>query len=159
MSDGPIRLEFTVYGTPAQKGSVKAINKGQFAVVVPDNKPQQLQWQGAVSDKAAQAMDGTDLITEPVAIGMYFRFRRKQYHFGTGRNAGRLKKSAPDHHGRKPDLDKLARCVLDALTGVVYHDDSLFALSDGLSKRWTMRPEGVTITVRVLTAADLKEDS
>ena len=28
------------------------------------------------------------------------------------------------YHLKKPDVDKLARCVLDGLTGVVYRDDS-----------------------------------
>lgn len=50
-----------------------------------------------------------------------FRFARPKSHLT---KKGVLTKSAPRTHVSKPDLDKLVRTVLDALTGVVIHDDS-----------------------------------
>lgn len=35
-----------------------------------------------------------------------------------------LRKSAPVHHLKKPDLDKLTRAALDPLTGLLWRDDS-----------------------------------
>ena len=32
--------------------------------------------------------------------------------------------SAPRHMAVMPDIDKLARCALDALTGIVFEDDA-----------------------------------
>jgi Holliday junction resolvase RusA-like endonuclease len=45
----------------------------------------------------------------------------------------KAKKRAPRPEGwkvTKPDVDKIARCVLDALTGVVYGDDAQVAALD-----------------------------
>jgi Holliday junction resolvase RusA-like endonuclease len=60
----------------------------------------------------------------PVHVRMTFNLPRPAGHYGSGKNAGKVRASAPREHVTKPDLDKLARCVLDALTGVVYADDS-----------------------------------
>lgn len=70
------------------------------------------------------------LVKEPfegaVGVSAVFYVCRPKSHFGTGRNAGCLRKSAPAYPvtKRAGDLDKLARAVLDALTGVAYRDDS-----------------------------------
>lgn len=50
---------------------------------------------------------------------------RPKSHFGTGKNAKILKKSAPAalHCPRTPDGDKILRAILDALTGYVWKDD------------------------------------
>ena len=52
-----------------------------------------------------------------------FIFTRPAGHFGSGRNADRLLPSAPAHKVTSPDLDKLVRAVLDAMTGVLFADD------------------------------------
>lgn len=50
---------------------------------------------------------------------------RPKSHFGTGKNAKILKKSAPAvlHCPRTPDGDKILRAILDALTGYAWKDD------------------------------------
>ena len=50
-----------------------------------------------------------------IVLDLLFRFPRPRSHFGTGRNAGQLKPSAPFYVRTRPDLDKLARAVGDAL--------------------------------------------
>ena len=59
----------------------------------------------------------------PVYVQLDFYLSRPKSHYGTGRNAQKIKESAPSWPGR-PDVDKLARAVLDALTGLVIADDS-----------------------------------
>ena len=56
-----------------------------------------------------------------------FVLPRPKSHFGTGRNAGVLKPSAPSHHTTYPDVDKLARAVFDALqsAGAVVNDSAI----------------------------------
>lgn len=61
---------------------------------------------------------------EAVAVALRFGLPRPKGHWGTGRNADRLKPSAPAWPATKPDVDKLERAVLDALTGVLWADDS-----------------------------------
>jgi Holliday junction resolvase RusA-like endonuclease len=58
-------------------------------------------------------------------VKIEFRFPRHNSHFGTGKNVGKLKASAPKFVAVKPDVDKLIRAVLDALTDAgVFRDDS-----------------------------------
>lgn len=62
--------------------------------------------------------------TEPLIVGIDFYRARNKTHFGTGRNAELLKASAPPYPITAPDIDKLTRSVLDAMTGVIYANDS-----------------------------------
>lgn len=57
----------------------------------------------------------------PVAVELEFVMPRPRAHFGA---AGRLRPSAPRQHLRKPDVDNLAKLVLDALPGTHLHDDA-----------------------------------
>lgn len=61
--------------------------------------------------------------TKAVALELEFIFTRPKSHFGTGRNSGVLKPSAPEFHTKRPDLDNLIKFVEDALNGVFYTDD------------------------------------
>jgi len=60
----------------------------------------------------------------PVSVLIHFYLPRPAWHFGTGRNAGRLKDGAPRYPARRPDVDKLIRSTLDGLKEAgVYGDD------------------------------------
>ncbi len=90
------------------------------------------------------------LHTGMVHLEMHFYLPRPQGHFGTGSNEGLLKPSAPKEHTKKPDVTKLARAAEDALTNIVYKDDSQVTLvnaakyyADGWQK------PGVKIIVRM----------
>lgn len=67
----------------------------------------------------------------PVGIGIAFVFVRPKSHYTS---KGELRAGAPSHPG-KPDIDKLCRAVLDALTGILYHDDAQ-VVSLNASKRY-----------------------
>ena len=83
-------------------------------------------WKQLVRDTAIAAGANPDhqLLHGPVAVEMRFVRTRPRTHFGTGRNTGQMKNSAPAFPTTRPDVLKLARGVEDALTGVVWHDDS-----------------------------------
>src|SRR5690349_6109042 len=99
--------------------------------MVEDN-PRLPAWRSAVMDAAVLAARDAELpgaLTTPVWLEATFCFQRPRSHYGTGRNAGTVKPSAPgQYHAQKPDGDKLTRALFDALTvaGVV-RDDSLIA--------------------------------
>lgn len=57
----------------------------------------------------------------PIRLFVAFHIRRPKAHYTT---KGAVKPSAPAHPTIKPDLTKLLRAVEDALTGVVWRDDS-----------------------------------
>jgi Holliday junction resolvase RusA-like endonuclease len=132
-------IAFDVLGTPAPKGSAQAFIVGkrggpQRAVVAPGGssttRARMKGWDAAVRD-AARACIGDvyapPFVDSPLVVGITFRMARPQGHWGKGRNAGQLSSGAPVFPRSKPDIDKLARATLDALTGIVFDDDSRIA--------------------------------
>ena len=133
-------LGVVVYGDAKTKGSTRSFvpktkggaparrPNGTLLVVTKDDAGEGGKaWAGAVADATGRAMLETGFKTVgpkvPVVIEMVFYRPRGAGHFGTGRNAGVLKDSAPAAPSVKPDVDKLARAVLDALKHVAWHDD------------------------------------
>ncbi len=140
-------ISFFVAGTPVPKGSAKAFVVKGRAIVTQDNGAKQKPWASAISYTAAQHKSA--LIIGPVSISVIFTMPRLKGHYGTGSKAALIKQNAPLYHTSKPDLDKLLRCVKDALTGVIWKDDSQVAIVSRLSKSYGDRP-GVLITVEEL---------
>src|ERR1044072_7246091 len=144
------RVEFTVIGHPQPAGSKRAFpNKGGGVSVV-DANPKAKSWQAEVSVAAIQVMIDTELpmFEGPCGLAVVFTLARPQGHFGTGRNAGVLKDSAPVHPIVKPDSTKLLRGVEDAMTTIVWRDDSQ-VVEQFVLKRYGV-PEGAKVTVWTL---------
>ena len=141
-------VSFTVYGTPAPQGSKRAFVAGGRAVVVDDNKPKLRSWRQDVRKAALDA--GPQMSREPVDVSVTFFLARPKGHYGTGRNAGVVRGSAPRHPAVKPDLDKLLRSTLDGLKEAgVYHDDAQVVIVAGV-KEYCRRDQapGAFITIR-----------
>lgn len=116
-------IQFTVYGEPTTQGSKRAFVRGGRAVVV-SHKPRRLSaWREAVAQAAGNTYQG-EMLTGPVKLSMCFVRPRPNTHYGTGRNRGAVKPSAPAKPTTKPDVTKLVRSVEDACTGVIWRDDS-----------------------------------
>jgi crossover junction endodeoxyribonuclease RusA len=110
-------LAFTVYGVAAPKGSAKAFMRPgmRFPVVTHDN-PRTKPWQESVVSAALEAMSGAAPHEGPVGVVLSFYLPRP---------ASLPKRVTRPIRSRGSDLDKLERCVLDALTRAgVYRDDA-----------------------------------
>lgn len=143
MSDS---IAFTVYGRPAQMGSKRAFIRGGRAIVTDDNSAKRKQWANAVATAAADAMQGNSVLTGPVRLEAVFHFSRPKSHFGTGKKSSELKGSSPCRHAQTPDLDKLIRCLGDAISGIVFRDDSqVWSLT--ASREWTTSQERCHVQV------------
>lgn len=83
-------------------------------------------WRATIAAAASDERHGRT-ITGPVRLDAVFVMPRPKHHFGTGRNAGRLKASAPVYCCTRPDLDKLLRALLDGLvdSGLIRDDDQV----------------------------------
>lgn len=120
-------LEFTVTGLPQPKGSTRSFVIGRGtpharAVTTSDN-PKNKGWQQTIANCAALELQRAvnrdcRFLTEPVVIEIWFYLPRPKALL-TKSKAGQ-----PIPHTKKPDLDKLVRSCKDALTGVVWTDDS-----------------------------------
>ena len=101
-----------VRGNPATQGSKQAFVRGRRAVLVESSK-RLPAWRIAVQDAALQHLDPIPAGV-PVAVEIVFVMPRTK---------AMGNRPAPPMVQR-PDADKLARAVLDGLTGPAFADDS-----------------------------------
>ncbi len=144
-TEGTHTVEFTVIGRPQPAGSKRGFPMKGRGVRIVDANPKAAPWKAAVAHAARQAYDGP-LMRGPLSVSMTFYVKRPKGHYGTGRNAERLRPSAPSDPTVKPDVLKLARGTEDAMTGVVYADDAQ-TVSLTAEKRYG-EPERAEIVVR-----------
>ena len=115
MPSSPASFTFRVLGTPVPQGSVKAFGSR----VVANNEHALGSWRSDVAAAAQRAKPADWDINAPVSLRCEFVFPRPLSHYGTGKNATKLKPSAPRYHVKTPDVDKLVRGVADSIGDAV----------------------------------------
>jgi crossover junction endodeoxyribonuclease RusA len=105
-------IQFFVPGKPATKGSTKSFASKRTGKIVTVSDCKRLKgWEKRVAGHALTAKRPGPLSCGSIGMGIEFFLARPQI----------------DHNDlptSKPDLDKLTRAILDALTGVLYEDDA-----------------------------------
>ena len=110
-----MKIQFTVYGNPkAQKRhrtgkghnyDPSESDKADFLAMARDRKP------------------ASPLVNQGIKVGLAFFMPRPKYHFNS---KGEVKERyAYIAHTKTPDVDNLAKMVLDALKGTYWHDDAM----------------------------------
>ena len=128
-------------GEPVPQGSLRAFVRDGRPVITYGPRAVALgTWRGLVAAGALDVLGATAPATGPVAVRLGFRFRRPATHYGA---RGLLPRFAANYPG--PDLDKLTRAVLDALSGIAYRDDRQ-VVAVRASKRYG-DPPGVDVTL------------
>ena len=134
-----------VRGTPAPQGSKRHIGGGRMIEMSKAVGP----WREAVI--AAAVKQVTAPLTGPVRVRLRFQLARPASHYSHGRNEGMIKPSAPDFPSVRPDIDKLCRAVLDALTMAgAWRDDGQVALLSAV--KWYSWQPGCVIAIDELGA-------
>jgi len=130
-----VSLNVRIYGPPVAQGSMKGFVVKGRAILTSNNAAKLKPWRQQIAETAVAA--GAAPLGGPVQILCHFYVRRPK---------GRPKKyGLPD---KRPDLDKLLRSVLDALTGIAYHDDGQIVMATVYKGYATDdAPEGVWIVV------------
>jgi crossover junction endodeoxyribonuclease RusA len=105
-----VHLDIFVAGRPAPQGSKRHVGNG----ILVESSKALAPWRTTVAWHAAQAyraglLEGALLLTAE---------------FVMPRPKSLPKRLPTPPHTKKPDCDKLIRAVMDALTGVIYRDDS-----------------------------------
>lgn len=170
-----MRVEFSVAGTPQPQGSIKLVPNCGFPVSFPtfaalvkrvsltSDNAQLVSWRSRIafeahvvrrrSFKERQLVDDNKSLwpTGPVFAALTFTMTRPTSLRGR-ELAERIGAAGTIWPCVRPDIDKLARAVLDALTGVLWTDDgqvcALEVEKHYLEARDAAEVEGVTITVR-----------
>ncbi len=83
-------------------------------------------WKGAIAAAIEPILpDERPCWDGPVTLHATFYFPRPRGHYGSGKNAGVLKGSAPRWHTSKPDIDNALKAVMDCLTTLrLWRDDA-----------------------------------
>jgi len=139
-------VEFTVSGNPRPKGSMRFGVSKHTGRVVPigprrtrkdgSKIPDYLKiWTKEIQLIAAHSMDGAPY-DGFVRVSAQFRYARPKDHYCTGRKSATLRPDAPMYPASRyfADLDKLLRALLDAMTGIVWVDDSQVVEFGNVSK-------------------------
>jgi len=162
-------LQFTVYGKPVTQGSTRSVPmrakgggyqtdaKGRPKLMQKhDEETRLIHWRQQIAQSARRQYQGP-LSEEAIFLALVFHRPRPKGHFGTGRNANILKASAPEYPTQQPDTIKLTRAVEDALTGVVWRNDSQVVRHELLKVWGDCFRLDVTITSQMILAAEVAE--
>lgn len=143
-------LVFTVYGTPASQGSKSAsINRRTGRVVMREASKKLGPWRQDVKAAALRVTRGRLMFPSgPLQVEVTFYVKRPAGHYGTGRNAGLVRKSADAFPWHTPDVDKLARAALDGIgESGAWRDDAQVTTLTARKRYADEHPAGAVIRV------------
>lgn len=149
-------VDFVVHGQPRPAGSKRAfVNRSTGRAHITDvSGDDGRNWRTDVRSEARPhfTVDGHLAPCEgPMIVSMTFYRARPKSHYGSGRNSHLVRASAPAHFATTPDVDKVTRAMLDALTGLAYHDDRQ-VVDLHARQRWTTGLSRVEVHIDELTA-------
>ena len=127
---------FFVTGNPKAQPRLRATRRGTFVRMYTPNSAK--EWQVKVAASAYTKFYSP--LSGALDVTLAFYFNRPKSHTT---KSGSLKLSAPLEHRFKPDVDNLAKCVLDAMNEIAYTDDSQI--------------QSLVVTKRYVTFANEKE--
>jgi Holliday junction resolvase RusA-like endonuclease len=145
-------ISFFVPGVAKTAGSKRAFlvrrkSDGKMVTVITDDNASSRDWKADVKQFAADAAAGHPLMDGPIFLRLTFYLTRPQGHRG---KTGRILDSAPKYPTVKPDVDKLSRAILDALTQIIWNDDAQVVTKLAM-KRYVDKPmqtAGVLIEIQ-----------
>jgi Holliday junction resolvase RusA-like endonuclease len=140
-----VRFMFEVPGKPVPQGSMRHVGSGHMI-----HGPDVLPYRATVAAYAIRNQPRTWISAGPMSVTAEFGLPRPQSHY---RKDGRLKDLAPWWPTKRVgDLDKLVRCLFDALTvdaGIIRDDAQVVQLT--AQKVFTGPPGHLKCTVERLT--------
>lgn len=137
-------ISFFVPGKPATQGSKRAFYspKANRAFVVEDCKRNK-SWRSDVRNEAQKVWSGNPF-DGAVVVRLTFFLPRPKGHLNA---KGQVKPTVNQNPITKPDLTKLARCVEDALKGLVWKDDSQIVQETIIKHYNDLKPCGVQVDI------------
>ena len=156
-------ITFTVFGVAVAKGSMKSFayqlknrktgqplldRKGKpiYRAATTAENPKTKNWEQLVAEAASRSLSGSGVLFHgPIRLAIMFYLQRPKS----------LPRTRMVPHLKKPDCTKLARGTEDALTGVVFRDDSQVVQLE-ISKHYAGIGESprAVVTIEPLDAAE-----
>lgn len=143
-----MKAEFVVLGIPIPQGSqVYSTTKDGRAYGRYANQTHLMRWRESVAQAAWRATNG-EQFHGAVQVKMLFYFDRPKSHYTS---KGLLKPGVPTFVTKKPDIDKVARAINDALESAILMDGDETICGLIAHKYWADdHPQGVRIIVETL---------
>lgn len=143
--------QFEVRATPAPQGSKRGfVAKGTGRVHVVEQQDIRIKaWREAVRSEAQRAIGDSGPLDGPVGVWVRFYLPRPKSHYRTGKHSHELRADAPTWVATTPDLDKLLRSSLDALTDAGAWRDDRQVAEVSASKKYRDTP-GAVVTIAPL---------
>lgn len=148
------RIEFRVHGTPKPQGSKRHVGNG---VMIESAGEALRSWREDVKQAALrERLQLDEPLSGSIEVHATFWLARPRSHFRSGRNAHLLREAAPSYPWRRPDLDKLLRSTLDAISSADLWLDDCCAVCICTTKAYatTDAPPGALLTLWTLDDKD-----
>jgi len=113
-------VNYIVYGEPVGKGRPRFARRGTFVSTYTPQKTK--TYEDEIRLMATAAMGASEPLDTPVTVAIYIRVGIPASYSKQKRKdalSGVLKPT------KKPDLDNVAKCHLDAIQGIIIFDDKL----------------------------------
>lgn len=125
---------FTVYGEPVGKGRPRFAKRGNFVSTYTPQKTK--TYEDEIRMMAKAAMGSSEQLETPVTVAIYIRVG-----IPTSFSKQKRKDALVNHirPTKKPDIDNVAKCFLDAMNGIVYLDDKQ-VVSLHVTKEYAITP-------------------
>ena len=132
---------FDIEGNPVPKGRPRFRRTKTFITTYTPRKT--LDFEDQVKKASQESMGNVEPLETPISVYLYFRLPIPQS-YSKKRTEACL--SGSERPLKKPDLDNLAKSVLDGMNGVAFRDDSQI-VSLHCTKTYSAEP-GVDILVK-----------
>lgn len=120
-------IRLTIEGEPVGKGRPRVTTRGNFAHAYTPKKTK--NYERLVMNAFFNTYTSNDQLSGPVEanIESYFSIPKS-----TNKKTRKLMLSNKIFHTKKPDIDNIAKSVLDSLNGLAYEDDSQIVKLSGI---------------------------
>lgn len=127
-------IKLSILGEPKAQKRHRHVRMGNFV----------RQYDPSASDKGdflsiVQYNAPKEPFAVPLAIAIRFYFTRPKSHFKTGKNSHIMKDTAPLWHTSKPDVDNMAKFLMDSLNKIYWKDDS-YIVDCWITKQYDDKP-------------------
>ena len=112
-------VTYMVEGNPVGKGRPRFAKRGRFVSTYTPTKTR--DYESIIKDAAKQAMGNSAPLETPVTVAIYITVPIPTS-YSKKRTEACLKGS--ERQIKKPDIDNIAKCFLDAMNEIVYLDDT-----------------------------------
>ena len=110
---------FDIEGNPVPKGRPRFRRTKTFITTYTPKKT--LDFEDQVKKASQESMGNVEPLETPIAVYLYFRLPIPQSY---SKKATEACLKGSQRHVKRPDLDNLAKSVLDGMNGIVFKDDS-----------------------------------